>query len=88
MDLIDFLIYINALNILLSRNLITQFHGNHFRNYTNKWQFLIISNFPWIFYFQRNAFSTIVEPNFKVKFGKIIDTNLVKWYLKYSNPGS
>ena len=39
MDLNDFLFHSNALNIGLSRNLITQSHGD-FREYINKWQLL------------------------------------------------
>ena len=38
MDLNDFLIHSNALNIRLSRNLITQSRENRFREYINKWQ--------------------------------------------------
>ena len=38
MDLNDFLIHSNALNIRLSRNLITQSRGDRFREYINKWQ--------------------------------------------------
>ena len=38
MDLDEFLIHSNALNIQLSRNLITQSRGDRFREYTNKWQ--------------------------------------------------
>ena len=36
MDLNDFLIHRNALNIRLSRNLTTQTHGDHFREYINE----------------------------------------------------
>ena len=36
MDLNDFLILSNALNIRLSRNLITQSHGDRFRKYISK----------------------------------------------------
>ena len=36
MDLNDFLIHSNALNIRLSRNLITQSRGDRFREYINK----------------------------------------------------
>ena len=39
MDLNDFLFHSNALNIGLSRNLITQSHRD-FREYINKWQLL------------------------------------------------
>ena len=38
MDLKDFLVCSNALNIQFSRNLITQSYGNRFRDYMNKWQ--------------------------------------------------
>ena len=38
MDLNDFLIHNNALNIQLSPNLITQSHEDRFREYINKWQ--------------------------------------------------
>ena len=38
MDLNDFLIHSKALDIQLSRNLITQFHDDRFREYINKWQ--------------------------------------------------
>ena len=38
MGLKDFLILSNALNIRLSRKLITQSYGDCFREYTNKWQ--------------------------------------------------
>ena len=42
-DLNDFLIHSNALNIPLLRNLITQSHGDSFYEYINKWQ--LFSNF-------------------------------------------
>ena len=42
MDLNDFLIRSNALNIWLSLNLITQPHGHRFREYTNKWQLFML----------------------------------------------
>ena len=38
MDLNDLLIHSNALNIRLSRNLITQSRGNRFCEYMQKWQ--------------------------------------------------
>ena len=38
MDLNDFLIHSNALKIRLSRNLITQSDGGHYREYVNKWK--------------------------------------------------
>ena len=38
MDLNNFLIYSNALSIRLSRNLVTQSHGDRFREYVNKFQ--------------------------------------------------
>ena len=38
MDLKDFLVCSNALNIQFSRKLITQSYGNRFRDYMNKWQ--------------------------------------------------
>ena len=38
MDLNDFLIRSNVLNIQLSRNLITQSHRDRFCEYINKWQ--------------------------------------------------
>ena len=38
MDLNDFLIRSNVLNIRLSRNLITQSHRDRFCEYINKWQ--------------------------------------------------
>ena len=38
MDLNDFLIHSKALNIRLSRNLITQSYGDRFHEYINKWQ--------------------------------------------------
>ena len=38
MDFNDLLIHINALNIQLSRNLITQSRRDHFHVYINKWQ--------------------------------------------------
>ena len=38
MDLNEILIDSNALNVRLSRNLITQSCGDHFREYINKWQ--------------------------------------------------
>ena len=41
MDLNDFLIHSNALNIRLSRNLITQSHGDRFHKYINDNYFLI-----------------------------------------------
>ena len=43
MNLNDFLIHSNALNIPLLRNLITQSHGDGFYEYINKWQ--LFSNF-------------------------------------------
>ena len=39
-NLNDSLIHSNALNIPLSRNLITQHHGDRFHEYINKWQLL------------------------------------------------
>ena len=46
MNLNDFLIYRNTLTIWLSRNLITQSHGDRFRECINKWQlFLILLTF-------------------------------------------
>ena len=43
MDLNDFLIHSNALNIRLSRNLITQSRGDRFREYINKWQLTVVN---------------------------------------------
>ena len=40
MDLNKFLIHSNALNIRLSRNLITQSRRDRFREHINKWQLL------------------------------------------------
>ena len=42
MDLNDFSIHSNALNIRLLHNLIMQSHGDHFREYINKWQLLVL----------------------------------------------
>ena len=61
MNVNDFFIRSNDLNIRLSRNLITQFHGDRFRKYKNKWQLiqLLTKTATNIFVFQKLTFENI-----------------------------
>ena len=70
MDLIDFLIHSNALNIRLLRNLITQSHGDRFHEYIHKWQ----------------LFNNCIKLHWYYKFlNKFVEVNIKKIFLQKNN---